>query len=260
MDNTLTYNPTEGEEQEFNEEELDSLKVGEAMEEQQAELLAGKFKSAEDLEKAYKELESKLGRPRDEDEAEPEAEKGEDEDEKEDEDLPSDLLERLWEEAFEDGDYSEELVEALSELDPTDVAQMYLDYREKAEAEGSGRQMDEDDIETLQGMVGGKEEYGEMMRWAGENLDKDEINLFDSVMANGDPAAAFFAVQALAYRYGDAAGREGEMITGRQSRSEADVFKSQAQVISAMKDPRYDTDEAYRIEVMEKLERSPVNF
>ena len=258
MDNTLTYNPTEGEEQEFNEEELDSLKVGEAMEEQQAELLAGKFKSAEDLEKAYKELESKLGRPRDEDEGEPEEEEGEDEEE--DEDLPSDLLERLWEEAFEDGDYSEELVEALSELDPTDVAQMYLDYREKAEAEGSGRQMDEDDIETLQGMVGGKEEYGEMMRWAGENLDKDEINLFDSVMANGDPAAAFFAVQALAYRYGDAAGREGEMITGRQSRSEADVFKSQAQVISAMKDPRYDTDEAYRIEVMEKLERSPVNF
>jgi len=258
MDNTLTYNPTEGEEQELNEEELDSLKVGEALEQEQAELLAGKFKSAEDLEKAYKELESKLGRPRDEDEGEPEEEEGGDEEE--DEDLPSDLLERLWEEAFEDGDYSKELVEALSELDPTDVAQMYLDYREKAEAEGSGRQMDEDDIETLQGMVGGKEEYGEMMRWAGQNLDKDEINLFDSVMANGDPAAAFFAVQALAYRYGDAAGREGEMITGRQSRSEADVFKSQAQVISAMKDPRYDTDEAYRIEVMEKLERSPVNF
>jgi len=258
MDNTLTYNPTEGEEQELNEEELDSLKVGEALEQEQAELLAGKFKSAEDLEKAYKELESKLDRPRNEDEGEPEEE--ENEGEEEDEDLPSDLLERLWEEAFEDGDYSEELVEALSELDPTDVAQMYLDYREKVEAEGAGRQMDEDDIETLQGMVGGKEEYGEMMRWAGENLDQDEINLFDSVMANGDPAAAFFAVQSLAYRYGDAAGREGEMITGRQSRSEADVFKSQAQVISAMKDPRYDTDEAYRIEVMEKLERSPVTF
>lgn len=253
MDNTLTYNPTEGEEQELNEEELDSLKVGEALEQEQAELLAGKFKSAADLEKAYKELESKLGRSRDEDEGEPE-------EEEEDEEVSSDLLERLWEEAFEEGDYSDELMEALSELDPTDVAQMYLDYREQVEEEGTGRQMDEDDIETLQGMVGGKEEYGEMMRWAGENLDQDEINLFDSVMANGDPAAAFFAVQALAYRYGDSVGKEGEMLTGRQSRSEADVFKSQAQVISAMKDPRYDTDEAYRIEVMEKLERSPVNF
>ena len=260
MDNTLTYNPTEGEEQEFNEEELDSLKVGEALEQEQAELLAGKFKSAEDLEKAYKELESKLGRPRNEDEGEPEEAEDESEEEDEEKEVSSDLLERLWAEAFEEGDYSEELVEALSELDPTDVAQLYLDYREKVEAERPGRQMDEEDIETLQGMVGGKEEYGEMMRWAGENLDQDEINLFDSVMANGDPASAFFAVQALAYRYGDAAGREGEMLTGRQSRSEADVFKSQAQVISAMKDPRYDTDEAYRIEVMEKLERSPVNF
>ena len=42
-------------------EEQDSLKVGEEISQQEDQLLAGKYKSAEELEKAYKELESKLG-------------------------------------------------------------------------------------------------------------------------------------------------------------------------------------------------------
>ena len=49
---TLTYDPTETQEGEFSEEEQESIKVGEALEEQQQQLLAGKFKDAEDLESA----------------------------------------------------------------------------------------------------------------------------------------------------------------------------------------------------------------
>ena len=41
-------------------EEQDSLAVGEKIAAEQDTLLAGKYKTAEDLEKAYKELESKL--------------------------------------------------------------------------------------------------------------------------------------------------------------------------------------------------------
>ena len=54
-------------------EEQDSLAVGEQMAQDQETLLAGKYKNAEELEKAYKELEQKLG-SQDEPEAEPEAE------------------------------------------------------------------------------------------------------------------------------------------------------------------------------------------
>ena len=42
-------------------EEQDSLQVGEEMAKEQGELLAGKYKNAEDLEKAYVELQKKLG-------------------------------------------------------------------------------------------------------------------------------------------------------------------------------------------------------
>ena len=63
---TLTYDSAESQEGEFTPEEQENIKVGEALEEQQGELLAGKFKDAEDLEKGYIELQKKLGEPREE--------------------------------------------------------------------------------------------------------------------------------------------------------------------------------------------------
>ena len=42
-------------------EEQDSLALGESISQEQDTLLAGKYKNAEELEKAYKELEQKLG-------------------------------------------------------------------------------------------------------------------------------------------------------------------------------------------------------
>ena len=68
---TLTYNPTEQTEGELSTEEQESLEVGEKLAEQQEQMLAGKFKTAEDLEQGYIELQKKLGEPKEE-EAEPE--------------------------------------------------------------------------------------------------------------------------------------------------------------------------------------------
>ena len=61
-------------------EEQDSLAVGEKLVEQQDQLLAGKYKSAQELEKAYMELQGKLGsQEKTETEPEPKAEKPESE-------------------------------------------------------------------------------------------------------------------------------------------------------------------------------------
>ena len=84
--------------------------------------------------------------------------------------------------------------------------------------------------------------------------------MFDAVMEKGDPLAAFFAVRSLAYRYGDAIGVEGKMVTGTAPKSSKDQFRSQAEVVQAMSDPKYDNDPAYRQDIMQKLERSNVNF
>ena len=73
-------------------EEQDSLKVGEQMQEAQDNLLAGKYKNAEELEKGYLELQQKLSNNQTEQaEAEPEAEQAEPEE--------SNILDRIWEES-----------------------------------------------------------------------------------------------------------------------------------------------------------------
>ena len=100
-----------------------------------------------------------------------------------------------------------------------------------------------------------------MIQWAQGALNETEVNMFDAVMAKGDPLAAFFAVRSLAYAYNDAIGYDGKMVQGKAPKQSNDQFRSQAEVVAAMGDPRYEKDPAYRREIMEKLERSPnVNF
>ena len=84
--------------------------------------------------------------------------------------------------------------------------------------------------------------------------------MYDSVMNKGDRNAMYFAVLALNNRYQNANGVEGQLITGKGAPQSKDAFRSQAEVVRAMSDPRYDTDPAYRQDVAAKLERSNINF
>jgi hypothetical protein len=109
-------------------------------------------------------------------------------------------------------------------------------------------------------MVGGEKAYQSMISWAGQNLSKQEIEMYDSVMGRGDPNAIFFAVQALNNKYSEAVGNDGQLLTGRGSNESVAAFRSQAELVQAMSDPRYDRDPAYRQDVIRKLERSDIQF
>jgi hypothetical protein len=127
---------------------------------------------------------------------------------------------------------------------------------ESEEAEG----LTEAQANQLFKMVGGEKAYQSMINWAGQNLSQEEIGMYDSVMGKGDPNAIFFAVQALNAKYSDATGSEGQMLSGKASREENAGFQSQAQLVEAMSDPRYDRDPAYRRSVLDKLANSDVEF
>ena len=256
---TLTYNPTEQTEGELSTEEQESLEVGEKLAEQQSEMLAGKFKTAEDLEQGYIELQKKLGEPKEEvaEPEQPEAKEEEKTEEKEEE-VDTAFLDTLWEEAKADK-FTKETINKLQDMKPQDIAQMYLEYRSE-NSEPQGQAFTEDNVKDLKGIAGGDEGYTEMMGWAKSNLKEAEVNMYDQVMDQGNPLAAFFAVQALKYRFDDAKGVDGEMLTGKAAKSTGDVFKSQAQVVKAMSDPQYDKDPAYRQAIYDKLERSNLEF
>ena len=252
---TLTYDPSETQEGELTDEEKSSLEVGEKLAEQQSELLAGKFKDAEELEKGYMELQKKLGEPKSEATAAPE-EKPTAKDTKE-ESTDTSFLNTLWEEG-QAGKYTEETLNKLGGMEAQEIAKMYLD--ERASQQQEQPQLTDANVKDLKGIVGGEEGYTDMMQWATSNLDKKEIQMYDAIMDKGDPLSAFFAVQALAYRFNDSRGVDGEMLQGKATTTDGDVFKSQAQVVKAMSDDRYEKDPAYRQEIYDKLERSNLNF
>ena len=220
----------------LSEDEQNSLEVGEQMQEAQDNLLAGKYKNAEELEKGYLELQQKLSSNQPAEKAEPE---------QTEESAEPTILDRIWEESTKQEEFSPELTEEISKMSSTELANMYLDYRQANEGAEPARDFSKDEIQQLQGVVGGQENYTNMIDWAQKSLNEQEVNMFDAVMAKGDPLAAFFAVRSLAYAYNDAVGYDGNVVQGKAPRQNTDQFRSQAEVVAAMGDPRYENEPAY---------------
>ena len=245
MANEITLNPSEQIEGEFSAEELDSLAVGERLAEQEQQLLAGKYQSAEELERGYLELQKRLSSPAEE---EPQVEEAPEAEEEEEIEVDGDLFDAIME-SYRTGEWDDNLVEEVGKMDPIDVANMFL----AKQGEVQGAVATEADVTEIQNSVGGVDEYQNMLQWAGQNLSEQEINLYDAAMDRGDPLTMFFAAQALNSRYQDAVGYDGEMLTGSAPRNTGNVFRSQAELIAAMSDPRYDKDPAYRQDIADKL-------
>ena len=237
-------------------DEQESLLVGEEMESKEETLLAGKYKNAEELEKAHIELQKKLGEKSEEVSEEPEA-KQEEKEEKSKESTEN-ILDELWSKS-KDNKLDQETFDRLSKMNPVEIAKLAMQQRQASE-KNTPREFTEKDVEQIHGFVGGSDNYNNMMAWAQQNVPEQEINMYDTVMDLGNPVAAYFAVQTLALKYQDQAGRDGKMVTGKAPKSTADTFKSQAEMIKAMEDDRYNDDPAYRQAIMEKLERSNINF
>jgi len=213
----LTYDPTPADQPEFSAEEQDSLEVGERLNQEEGELLAGKYTNAEELEKAYLELQTKLGGET----TEPEEQQVEQEEAE-----TSSLFDQLWEQA-QNNEVTDELLQQLNEQSPEDLTQMYMDYRSQVE-ENQTPVMSSEDVEGLKGLVGGDEGYSNLINWASENLSEQDISMYDAVMDKGDPLACFFAVQALSYRYQDTQPVDGQMLTGKPAVDRVNAFRSQA--------------------------------
>ena len=261
---TIEQEPTEG--VVLNEAEQEALQTAEKLEEERNPKLAGKFKNPQELEKAYKELESKLGkRSQEEPEASEEVEESEPESEQEettasdDEDIDTSFLDTLYSEATSN-DLTEETVDKLLDMDIADLADMYVAYRQEVESKTASQDFTADQVNAIYNMVGGKDQYANLINWAQDNISEDEQQMFDAVMDKGDPVAAFWAVRSLAYQFADNAGYEGKRVSGRAPRNNQQKFRSQAELVEAMSDPRYDKDEAYRQDVATKLENSDINF
>lgn len=260
MTETLTYNPAEANQPEFTSDEQNSLEVAERLGQQESELYAGKFENAEELENAYLALQRKMGSG-DTDEDTDEAYLDEDEYYDEATSAGIELIQEASDEYYaNEGQLSSDTIEQFKEMSSNDLVNAYIAIQENNPNQGGySADLTDAEMNSVYNSAGGEAEYNRLTEWAADNLPDRKLDAFNNMIDQGDATAIQIAVSGLRSEYEAQEGYEGRMLTGKAARA-VDGFRSQAEVVRAMSDPRYDTDPAYRQDVYDKLERSNVQF
>ena len=212
--------------------------------------LPDKFKTPEDMVKSYGELERRLsgGDPVEEEEQLQEAEDNIGQAEKAVTEAGLDFS-ALVDEYSETGELSDSSFEALSQSGiPKGVVEAFI----------SGQEAKTEIIQkNAFDLVGGEEQYTQMLNWAENNLSEQEINAFNANLESQDIAATNFAIKGLFTQYAMASGVAPNLVQGT-GQITSGSFRSIAEMKEAMKDPKYKSDPAYRAEVAQKLSLSDI--
>ena len=257
MTEKLTYDPTPADAPEFTEDEQNSLEVADKLGKEENELLAGKYKNAEELEQAYIEVQKKLGSSEEESEEDPSTL-----DEQEEEwSTGAQVIADASKEYFDnEGKLSDETMQKFTEMSSTDLVNAYMEIQKNSPApQEAATDLTDAEMNSVYNSAGGEKEYQRLVGWAAENLAENKLDAFNSIVNQGDATAIQIAVAGLRSEYESQEGYEGRMLQGKGART-TDAFRSQAEVVAAMGDPRYERDEAYRQDVYDKLERSNIAF
>jgi hypothetical protein len=242
-------------------------------------LLAGKYKSVQDLEKAYKELQTKLSQPKagadvdnDVDNEQPQADEEQEEEPQQEAQSATEIygeaigsrldeagidfgeMNTRWQET---GELTAEDYTSLGEAGFTkDMVDAYLSGLQYRAAQDSALSVQQ--IAEIKNQYGGDKGYADMLEWAASNLSQDEVDGFNEIVNGNSMAATRMAIAGLHARYTAVEGREPKLLGGRTPRNSGEKFESTAQVVEAMSDPKYKSDPAYRRKVEEKLARSSI--
>lgn len=213
-------------------------------------LLAGKYKTAEELERAYKELETKLGQttepptepttepPASEPPTEPLTVVG----------LPAD---KYFNEYAEKGELSEDSYKELADKGiPKQLVDAYIAGQKAAAAQQNA--MSETVVNGLIEEIGGTENFGKMSAWAATSYSEQEKADYQVAVDSGNPSLARLALANLKAKYEAAFGSAPGLIAGVPAPGTA-AFRSNAEMVAAMRDKRYHTDPSYRAEVERKV-------
>jgi hypothetical protein len=256
--------------------EAESLKIGEELMAKQDNMLAGKYKSAEELETAYLELQKKLGESpasTAEDTAEPAQEfEFYGEDGSVNYETANEVYGEQLGNTFKDNDIdpfemnkhfvenngtlSDEMYDKLGQagLNKSLVDSYLKGVREEVGFDAPAATLSDAEIAEVKGIANGEDGYQSLMDWAGKNLSKEDQDNYDQVLTTGNKTAIKFAVKALMGQYEDANGRDSKIVTGKESPQES--YRSMAEVVRDMNKPEYTQDQAFRDDVLRKLSAS----
>ena len=214
----------------------------EEQQQKEEDLILGKFKSQEDLAEAYENLEKKLGEKQSQEQQTQTEDEGDPNSESND---VSNAIEDAAIAYAENGELSEDNYKELEKLNITkDIVDTYI--------RGQQALISAEEVE-ITNSIGGQENYEAMAEWARNNLPGEEIDSFDQIVESSTPEAAKMAVKGLYARFLSEGGQQPNIRQGQTSGSAVQPFQSNAQVVEAMRDKRYENDPAYREEVERRL-------
>ena len=234
--------------------------------EQEPVKFAGKYKSVEDLEKGYQELQRKLSeQPKEQEEV---SESEETESTGSAKEIYGDYIGSRLDDAGvdyqgmntrwqESGQLTDEDYSSLEDAGFTkDMVEAYLSGVQFRASQDSALATKE--VINIKNEFGGEKTYDEMIQWAAGNLEKEEIAAFNTMIQTSNPHQIRIAVAGIQSAYMNSGEREPKLVGGKSPKAPSTKFESTAQVVAAMNDERYQTDEAFRREIQEKLSRSSV--
>ena len=231
------------------------------------EWLPEKFKSAEDMAKAYSELEKKFSSRTKEVSIEEKAPTDENvseegDDTEEETKTPEEEARQTVKDAGLDFDELSANYWENGELSSTDYAKLEKAGIPKAIVDSyiQGQQALLDATRTsVFNSVGGEERYNNMTEWAAENLSETEISAYNKAVNGGDMSTAMMAVKGLKARFDAYAGFEPtRQVRGENAKAGATTYRSIAELEKDMSDKRYWNDSAFRKDVERKLARSNI--
>jgi len=210
------------------------------------EWLPEKFANAEELAKAYSNLESKLGNNEQTEEA-PVEEQPQTQDEVEK--ATGLKLDDYYNEYAENGNLSDESFNKLNDMGlPRDLVESYM----------RGQQAITDSMtQDMYNIAGGEQEYKAMLDWASNNLSDSEIQAYNNALET-DIAQAKLTLTGIQAKYQTGSSNEPNLTQGQVVNNRTDVFNSTAEIVNAINDSRYAEDTHYRKQVEEKIGRSNV--
>lgn len=208
---------------------------------QEETLLAGKYKSPEELEKAYRELESKLGSKEPE-----EKEPTQEEVEKAISNLSDDLFMKGNDEYNQTGTISEA---TMKEFVKAGIPQSYVE----SYVDAMNAQAELFEIKFTQ-ELGGEERIQEIVNWAVQNLSEKEVEAYNRLIDSGNIEEVITAYKSIEARMGN---KPAKFISPQQGGSnDTGGYQSKAEMIAAMNDPAYKKDPAYRQKVISRLAKT----
>lgn len=230
-------------------------------------LIDGKFKTAADMLSSYKELEGKLGAVEQTQTEKPTEEAETPDSEWNPTEIYGDGLASVLEEVgidtqeitkfFEDtGNIREDDYAKLAEAGfSKQIIDTYLDGLRGGV--GVAEEIQQSQLEDIQSVVGGEQGYNELREWTQKNIPDATLEAFDKILDTQDPTMIKLVVQGFATQMRAAEGFEPTLINGRSPQA-ITPFKTQAEIKTAMGDPRYGKDEAYTLSVYKRMENTEV--